>query len=71
VVEHQAHIDTTLDRGLERRQDRGSGAGIQPQVIDRDVEGLRRTVQEASDSLGDRVAALATVGQKVEVERWD
>jgi hypothetical protein len=69
VVEHQPHNHAALDRRLERRYDRGSGTGIEPQVVDGDVEGLGGASQKPSDSLSDRIAALASVGQKVELER--
>src|SRR5712691_3905409 len=42
LVEHQAHVHSAFGRGLKRSEDRGPGSGRQPEVVDRDVERLRR-----------------------------
>src|SRR5919204_593056 len=68
LVEHQPHRGAALHRGAEGVEQGGGGRLLQAQVVDGDVEGLRRTVEEPCDALRHRVGILAAVGEEVEVE---
>jgi hypothetical protein len=69
LVEHEAYGNPTLDRRLERGEQRVRGRVLEAQVIDRDVERLLGAVDERGDPRRDGVRLLTAVGQEEEVER--
>ena len=66
VVE-EADRDSALDRGEERGQDEAAGVGLEADVVDREIEALRRLGQEAGEQARDVGGALAPVGQRREL----
>ena len=68
LVEHQPDGDASLDRGLKRTQHRRRRRLVKSQVVDRDVKGPGRAVQEGGDTVRDGVGVLTAVVQEEEVE---
>src|SRR4029077_17792375 len=69
LIEHQPHGDASLDRGLKRAEHRRRRRLLEPEVVDRDVQRPRSSVEEGGDSLRDGVGVLSAVVEKEEVER--
>jgi hypothetical protein len=61
VVEHQAHSDAALQRRVKRCENGGRGGGLEPEVVDGDVDGLGGAIEETGDSCSDRVCGLTSV----------
>src|SRR6266852_3555477 len=69
LVQPEAHVHAALDGGLKRPQHDRARPCVEPQVVDRDIEGRGGAVEKRVHPLGDRISRLATVGQIVEVKR--
>jgi hypothetical protein len=69
LVEDHADGHAALDRRGERRAEGGTGRGVEPQVVDRDLQRLLRAVDESGDALGDGQVGLRAVGQEEQVQR--
>jgi hypothetical protein len=46
LVEHQTYGDSALLGAVERRKHCGRRTGVEPQVVDRDLEAFGRAIKE-------------------------
>ncbi len=67
VVE-EANPDSTLNGREERGEDECPGIGLDPDVVERDVERRARPGEEPCDPAGDVSCSLAAVGQRLETD---
>ena len=68
VVE-ETDADAALGRGEQRREDEGSGVGLEADVVERDVERRPRIAEERRDASCDVGGSLPTVAQCLEGDR--
>ena len=68
-VEHETHPHAALVRRKERGEHQRAGLGLEPDVVEREVEAHARVVQERGDLRGNPGRRLAAVGERRQLDR--